>query len=202
MLNNDGRIDEEQKHNRTKENMFFLSPVDSGPSSRFCYVPPGCKILIPSLCVVATGDSEEGAGERPKSGVDDLIRFNEVDQENVAYRWVEIDGMPIPERDLDDQFRTRVTERFEVKFPKPSGSQKNNNKYFPIFNATPGKCWAVADGVYLLWKLPPESRKKGGKKDEKRLRHTIQFGGKINLSDEKESIETTSYTEDVTYILV
>lgn len=181
-LNNGGERDE--KFNaKMGGDMFFLSPSDSGPSVRKCDVPSGSKIVIPSLICVATGDGE--GGERPKADIDKLRGFNDVDQDMAYGRKVIIDGRPIPESKLS-QFRVRITEPFHVEFPKPSRTA--------IFNATPGPCQAVADGVYIVY---PTSGKEKGKPRE----HRIHFEGNIDIDDERDSLEPTAYTEGVTYTL-
>jgi hypothetical protein len=186
-LNNDGIKDMVQNAER-RDKMFFLSPADSGRSHRFCEVPSGHKILIPSLCVVATGGATKKGGEKPGTEFNDLIHFNEVDQGNIEYRRVKIDGQLIPEEFLNERRHSSREERFEVKFPEDQ----------PIFNAKSGDCEAVADGVYLILEEgPPKSDKMG-----KASKHTIHLEGKINLSDDGDSLETTNYTEDVMYTLV
>ena len=186
LINNDGHKDVGQNKIRG-DKMFFLSPSDSGQSHRFCEVPSGHKILIPSLCVVATGATGEG-GERPNATVKDLIHFNEVDQKNIEFRRVKIDGQLIPEEYLRECRHSFKEEYFGVKFPEK----------YPIFNATPGACNAVADGVYLILDCPPESDKMG-----QVSKHTIHLEGKIKLPEEEEdSLETAGYQEDVFYTLV
>jgi len=179
-LNNEGERDVVQLNRGDK--MFFLSPADSGKSERNCRgVPLDYKILIPSLCVVATGATEEG-GEKPNAKLKDLIRFNDVDYRNIKRRSVEIDNEQIPEEFLMDSRYSSREEEFPVHFPKEH----------PIFNATSGDCKAVADGVYLILECPSES-------DKSELK--IHFKGEIDISDDEESLETTKYTEDVTYTL-
>jgi hypothetical protein len=185
-LNNDGSKDEEQNDKRG-DNMFYLSPADSGRSHRFCKVPSGHKILIPSLCVVATGHGT--GGERPRATLDQLKRFNAVDQDqnNIEYRRVKIDGELIPEKFLMGCKYEHSDKDFEVNFPPKD----------PMFNAEPGTCQAVADGVYLICELPPVSDENG-----KASKHTIHLEGKINIPDKGDSsLETTNYTEDVFYTL-
>ncbi len=181
-LNNNGHKDEVQPNRGDK--MFFLSPADSGISDRKCKVPLGYKILIPSLCVVATGATKEG-GEKPNAKLEDLIRLNNVDQRCIEFRSVEIDKEQIPEEFLKECRYSSREEEFPVHFPKDH----------PIFNATSGDCKAVADGVYLILECPSES-------DKSELK--IHFKGTIDLklkSEGEESLETTNYTEDVTYTL-
>ena len=185
IINNDGHKDVEQNKIRG-DKMFFLSPSNSGQSHRFCEVPSGHKILIPSLCVVATGATGQG-GERPNATVKDLIHFNEVDQNNIEFRRVKIDGQLIPEEFLRESRYSLREECFEVKYP---GN-------YPLFNATQGACNAVADGVYLILECPPESDKMG-----QVSKHTIHLEGKIDLSDGPDSLETANYKEDVMYTLV
>jgi hypothetical protein len=187
-LNNDGIKDEKQNANRRdeyKEQIFFLSPADSGRSHRFCEVPSGQKILIPSLCVVATGAGK--GGERPDAKPKDLIGFNKVDQDNIEYRRVKIDGQLVSERYLRKCRYNFRKQKFEVNFPEDN----------PIFNAKSGACNAVADGVYIIMECPSESDKIG-----KANKHTVHLEGKINLSDNGNSLETANYTEDVMYALV
>ena len=185
-LNNDGRRDGAQEANRWK--VFYLSPADSGPYDRTCNVPWAKfdKVLIPSLCVVATGVGK--GGEKPGKKLEDLIRYNEVDQDpkNIEYRRVKIDEELIPEEFLKKCRYGSRDEGFPVTFPEDH----------PMFNASPGLCTAVADGVYLILDCTSVSDKT---RPQSEIR--IHLEGKINLPDEEESLETTNYTEGVNYTL-
>jgi hypothetical protein len=166
-LNNDGDLDE--IHN-TNEDYFFLSPCIGGASDRICNVNSDKKILIPSLSCLSS------VAERPGSNIDDLNKFTDVDHENIVYRKIEIDGKPLV-GNLEQRYRIRTKEPFKVVYPDHA-----------IFNAKAGQSEAVADGVYIVCKLPPGE-------------HIVHFEGKISLSEEDESLESRDYLEDVTYTL-
>ena len=188
LLNNDGDRDIVANTNRNGDHrdVIFLSFVLNGTTQRNIGNISDHKfkhVLIPSLCYMASAAELCGRYAKPDKINDvkeKLIECASADHANIEYRRIEIDGEPL----VGDLEKYRVKElQFKVEY------SKNGNSIFGVSELWANdKVSAVADGVYILW--TPE---KG--------QHTINFEGKVGLSESNDNLEDREYIENITYTL-
>ncbi len=118
--------------------VFYLAN-GRGQSERACTIPYGKGVLIPVM-VVEVSDKQ-----RPNVPVEELHKIATKDQDSVTSMYLKVDG-----KEYDFQYLKSYrihTDAFDVVFPENA-----------IYEASPGKSKAVADGHYIITDVLPKGK--------------------------------------------
>jgi len=158
-------VGQENKENNSP--VFYLAN-GRGQSQRTCTIPYGKGVLIPVMVV------EVSDHQRPNATVDDLNRIATKDQDSVTSMYLKIDDK---EYDFEFLKSYRIhTDAFDVVFPENA-----------IYEASPGKSKAVADGHYIITDVLPKGK------------HEIHF--KSSLRCDGIDCYEPQFEQDITYTI-